>query len=195
MKQTITANQLKGRAIGSIFFTGFGAAWILLSLYIREILRVDLAILVGAVAAALLLCAVWLMQEAKRYPNMPEDPARGRAFTRINAIQWAAVGFVAFTFARLHMDAYVLSAITAIVGVHFFPLAKLFRYPMHNVTGAVLVIWASVSVLLIPAEHLQGITALGTGIILWSSAAITLGIALTMVRRVTPASAQGRLCV
>ena len=195
MKQTITANQLKGRAIGSIFFTGFGAAWILLSLYIREILRVDLAILVGAVAAALLLCAVWLMQEAKRYPNMPEDPARGRAFTRINAIQWAAVGFVAFTFARLHMDAYVLSAITAIVGIHFFPLARLFRYPMHNVTGATLVLWASASVLLIPAEHLQVITALGTGIILWSSAAITLGIALTMVRRVTPASAQGRLCV
>jgi hypothetical protein len=194
MKQTITANQLKGRAIGSIFFAGFGALWIGLALYVKQMLSVDWSVLVATVAAALLLCAVWLMQEAKRYPKMPEDQARGRTFTRINAIQWTAVGLVAFTFARLHMDAYVLSAITAIVGIHFFPLARLFRYPMHNVTGATLVLWASASVLLIPAEHLQGITALGTGIILWSSAAITLGIALTTVRRVTPASAQNSVC-
>jgi hypothetical protein len=194
MRNSPTANQLTGRAIGSIFFTGFGATWILLSLYIRQILSVDLAILVVAFAVALLLSGLWLMQQAKRYPKMPEDPARGRAFTRINAIQLIAVAIVAFAFAKLHIDAYVLSAITAIVGVHFFPLAKLFRYPMHTVTGAVLVVWASMSVLLIPTEHLQGITALGTGIILWLSAAITLGIALTTVRRVSPASAQSSLC-
>lgn len=194
MRNSPTANQLTGRAIGSIFFTGFGAVWILLSLYIRQILSVDLAIPVATIAAALLLSALWLMQQAKRYPKVPEDPARGRTFTRINAIQWIAVAIVAFAFAKLHIDAYVLSAITAIVGIHFFPLAKLFRYPMHNVTGAVLVVWASMGVLLIPTEHLQGITALGTGIILWSSAAITLGIALTTVRRVSPTSVQDSLC-
>jgi hypothetical protein len=187
MKNIITANQLRGRAIGTIFFAGFGALWIVLSLYVRETLTVDTAILVAAVAAALLLSALWLMKQANRFPMMPEDPARGRAFIRINGIQWAAVGVVAFTFARLHMDSYVLSAITAIVGIHFFPLAKLFRYPLHNLTGAVLVVWASATVLLIPTENLQGITALGTGIILWASAAITLTLAIAAAQRTSAA--------
>jgi hypothetical protein len=183
MEHTVTANQLRGRAIGSIFFAVFGALWITIALYVRQILTVDLTIGVAAVLAALLLSAVWLLRQAKLFPKLPENRAVSREFNRINAIQWIAVGIVAFSFARLHIDAYVLSAITAIVGIHMFPLAKLFRYPLHNVTGAVLVAWASASVLLFPIESLQGATAIGTGIILWLSAATTLAIAAKFALR------------
>ena len=175
-----TANQLSGRAIGSIFFSGFGALWIAIALYIKQTLSVDLAIGIGAGLAALLLAAFWLMRRAKLFPRLPEDKAMGRAFNRINAIQWIAVAIAGFTFARLHIDIYVLSAITAIVGIHMFPLAKLFRYPLHNLTGAVLVAWASASVLFVPADHLQSVTAIGTGIILWLSAAVTLALAIRL---------------
>jgi hypothetical protein len=188
-----TANQLSGRAIGSIFFSGFGALWLLLSLYVKEILSVNFAACVGCGLAVLLLSAFWLLRQARRYPRTIDDPARSRAFHRINGIQWAAVIVVSVGFARLHIDAYVLSAITAIVGVHLFPLAKLFRYPMHNVTGAALVAWASASVLLVPREHLQGATALGTGILLWLSAATTLALAVAAMRRSAPAENSGSL--
>jgi hypothetical protein len=171
-----TANQLSGRAIGSIFFSGFGALWFGLALYIKQMLTVDLAIGIGAGLAALLLTALWLLRQAKHFPKLPEDCSMSREFNRINAMQWVAIAIAGFTFARLHIDAYVLSAITAIIGIHLFPLAKLFRYPLHNITGAVLVAWASVSVLFIPTDHLQGYTAIGTGIILWISAAITLAL-------------------
>jgi hypothetical protein len=191
-----TANQLCGRAIGSIFFSGFGALWIGLALYIKQTLSVDLAIGIGAGLAALLLTAFWLMRRAKRFPRLPEDKAMSRAFNRINAIQWIAVAIVGFTFARLHIDAYVLSAITAIVGIHMFPLAKLFRYPLHNLTGAVLVAWASASVLFVPTDHLQSTTAIGTGIILWISAAITLALAVKLSIQPTNnhSSSQNGLC-
>ncbi len=33
MKTIQNANQLSGRAMGSLFFTGFGALWLLLALY------------------------------------------------------------------------------------------------------------------------------------------------------------------
>lgn len=186
MKNITTANQLRGRAIGSIFFAGFGALWILLSFYARQVLTVDTGIFVATVALALMAIALWLMRQARHYPSLPEDPARGRSFGRINVLQWIAVAIVAFSFAKLHMDAYVMSAITAIVGIHFFPLAKLFRYPMHNVTGAVLVLWASASVLFVPVDRLQGVSALGTGIVLWLSSAITLTLAIAMARRSNP---------
>jgi len=183
MEHTVTANQLSGRAIGAIFFAVFGALWITIALYVKQILTVDLAIGVAAVLAALLLSAVWLLRQAKLFPKLPENRTIGREFNRINAIQWIAVGIVAFSFARLHIDAYVLSAITAIVGIHLFPLAKLFRYPLHNVTGAVLVAWASASVLLFSVDNLQGVTAIGTGIILWLSAATTLALAAKLALR------------
>ena len=191
-----TANQLCGRAIGSIFFSGFGALWIGLALYIKHTLSVDLAIGIGAGLAALLLTAIWLMRRAKLFPKLPEDRAMGRQFSRINAIQWIAVAIVGFAFARLHIDVYVLSAITAIVGIHMFPLAKLFRYPLHNVTGAVLVAWASASVLLVPTDHLQSATAIGTGIILWLSAATTLALAVKLSIQPTNnhSSSQNGLC-
>jgi hypothetical protein len=187
MKNLPTANQLIGRAIGSIFFAAFGALWILLSLYVKQILSVVTVSWVALDLLVLLTTAIWLLRQAKRFPKAPEDPARNRAFNRINAVQWIAIFIVAFAFGRLHLDAYAMSAITVIVGLHLFPLAKLFRYPLHYITGAVLVAWGGLTVLFVSAEHLQGTVALGTGIILWLSAFMTLIIAATVARRAVTA--------
>ena len=107
----------------------------------------------------------------------------GRAFGWVNGIQWIAISIVAFSFAKLHIDAYVLSAIAAIVGLHMFPLARLFHYPLHYATGALLVTWAVVSVIAYPTENMQGAAALGTGVILWVSAAVGLTLGLGGVRQ------------
>ena len=175
--QIQTANQLSGRAIGAIFFSVFGAAWLALSLYALQLLRVLTVGGVLAGLAVLLAAAGYLFREAKRWPSVPDDPAVGRAFNRVNAVQWIAVAIVVFTFAKLHIDAYVLCAITAIVGVHMFPLARIFRYAPHCVTGSVLVAWAVASAVFVPVDHMQGICALGTGVILWLGAASTLALA------------------
>ena len=86
------------------------------------------------------------------------------------------------------MDAYTTSAITTIVGLHLFPLARLFRYPLHYLTGGLLVVWAAASAALVPMAEMQGTTSLGTGVILWLSAAATLGLALQASRQ--PIAAQ-----
>jgi hypothetical protein len=183
MKNFPTANQLGGRAVGSIFFTGFGAIWLFLALYARQQLSaaVIAAILFGTLF--LLLCAGYLLRQAKRWPRVPDDPAMGRVFGWINAIQWTAVAVVAIVLAKLHLDAYVMSAITAIVGLHMFPLARLFHYPAHYATGAVLVAWAVASIFAVPSDQLQGMSALGTGIILWLSAFVTLALAFQAARQ------------
>ena len=139
----------------------------------------DPRIVVGAVKAApsapqrALDCGAPLVVR-----RVPDDPATGRAFARINAVEWIAVAAVAFTLARLHLDAYLMCAITAIVGLHMFPLARLFRYWPHYVAGAVMLAWAAASALMTPVGQLQGTSALGTGMILWLSAAVTLALAI-----------------
>jgi hypothetical protein len=188
-----TANQLRGRAIGSIFFTCFGTGWIFLALAAKQIINAATAsgTVVGMVV--LLLTAAYLLRRAKLWPRVADDPAieraRGRAFMWINAIQWTAVAIVAFSFANFHMDAYTTSAITGIVGLHMFPLARLFRYPMHYLTGGLLVAWAAASAALLPVAEMQGTTSLGTGILLWLSAAATLTIALQASRQTVGAQA------
>jgi uncharacterized membrane protein YccF (DUF307 family) len=183
MNNTQTANAFSGRAIGSIFFAGFGALWLALSLYAMELLRVATVFGVLMGTAVLVLAALYLLRQAKKWPRVPDDPAVGRAFGWINAVQWIAVCAAAFTLAKLHLDAYVMNAITAIVRLHMFPLARLFRYWPHYVAGGVLVAWAAASPALVPLERLQGVAALGTGIILWCSAAVTLTLALRAARR------------
>ena len=154
-----------------------------MALYALE--RLNAATVSGLVLglALLVMAAVSLLRAAKRWPRVPDDPAVGRAFARINAAEWIAVAVVAFSFAKLHIDAYVMCAITAIVGLHMFPLARLFRYTPHYWSGALLVAWAVASALLVPIEHLQGIAALGTGVMLWINAAVTLALAIPAARQ------------
>jgi hypothetical protein len=187
MQNFPNANQLSGRAIGSMFFAGFGTGWLFMALAAKQ--WIGFATVSGVMLgmSILFLTAFYLLRQSRRWPRVPDDPGRGRAFGWINAIQWTAVFIVAFSFAKLHIDAYVISAITAIIGLHMFPLARLFRYPLHYATGAVLVAWAAASAILAPVEQMQGTAALGTGIILWLSAAVTLAVAVHAARQPVPA--------
>jgi hypothetical protein len=90
----------------------------------------------------------------------------------------------------LNRTVYIPSAITAIVGLHMFPLGRIFHYPAHYRAGAIMLAWAVASVVFVPVEELQGIAALGTGVILWISAAVTLALALQAARQ----SAQMQVC-
>ena len=184
--QTIqTANQLGGRAIGAIFFTCFGTGWLFLALIAKQQIKFATvtAIMVGM--TLLLLAALNLLRLSKRWPRVPDDPAVGRAFGWINAAQWIAVAAVAFTLSKLRLDVYIPSAITAIVGLHMFPLGRIFRYPAHYRAGAILLAWAVASVVFVPVDDLQSIAALGTGMILWLSAVVTLALAFRAARRST----------
>ena len=166
-----------------IFCAGFGALWLFLSLYALQILNVATVSGLALGLTMLLLAAVYLFRLAKRWPSVPEDPAVGRAFAWINAIQWIVVAVVAYTLTWLKMTVYIPSAITAIVGLHMFPLGRIFHYPAHYRAGAIMLAWAVVSVVFVPVEQLQGIAALGTGILLWFSAAMTLVLALRAARQ------------
>ena len=117
MKNFPNANQLSGRAIGSIFFACFGTGWLFLALAAKQIINpaTVAGTLVGMVT--LLLTAAYLLHRARRWPRVPDDPAIGRAFGWVNAIQWIAIAVIAFTLGKLHLDAYTPSAVAGIVGL------------------------------------------------------------------------------
>jgi hypothetical protein len=183
-----TVGALRGRATGVLFLSVFGALWLLLGFAAREWLS---ALPAGAVAVglgALVAGAVVLRGRAAALPPStlgPEERRRiGRVFGRVNAVQWVAIVLVAVVLGRLHLDAYTPAAVTVVVGLHFFPLARLFHSPQHHVTGAVLVAWGVLCLLFVPQDVLQSTTGFGTGAILWVASAITLARSFRQIHAV-----------
>jgi len=179
---------LRGRATGVLFLSGFGALWFLLGLAASQRLSLPTACALAAGLVALVAGTVLLRRRSAALPASRLDPEEqrqaGRTFGRVNAAQWAAIVLIAVVLGRLHLDAYTPAAVTVVVGLHFFPLARLFRSPQHHVTGAALVLWGAVCLLLVPRDVLQSTTAFGTGAVLWTAAAVTLARSFRQLREV-----------
>jgi hypothetical protein len=179
---------LRGRATGVLFLSGFGALWFLLGRAASQRLSLPTACALAAGLVALVAGTVLLRRRSAALPASRLDPEEqrqaGRTFGRVNAAQWAAIVLIAVVLGRLHLDAYTPAAVTVVVGLHFFPLARLFRSPQHHVTGAALVLWGAVCLLLVPRDVLQSTSAFGTGAILWTAAAVTLVRSFRQLREV-----------
>lgn len=176
-------NSMRGRSTGTLVMTGFGALWLLLALCLFQSLTAANLCLLSAGVLALAAGALRLRRAAACWPRVPSAPGMGRTFGWINFLQWAAIAVVLNILQHLHLIAYEVSAVALIVGLHFFPLARLFRNGLHLATGAALTLWAIGTMLLSPLGSMQALAALGAGLILWASAAATVALSLRTVRR------------
>lgn len=190
MQTELTANRVRGTAIGAMIAAGFGMGWLFWSLAAMHKIAAGSAIGVELGAVALLAPAIYAARQAKRWPRADGDPAMMRRFAWINAFQWAAIVAALLGLSRLHLYAYDAAAITAIVGLHYLPLARLFLFPMHYATGVVLVCWSGISALLFSQNAVLSAAAMGTGVILWASAAAML---VLVMRWMAVSTAAGEL--
>ena len=64
--------------------------------------------------------------------------------------------------------------IGAVVGIHFFPLGKLFKIPLYYWTGAAISLAAFGSLMISESSVSSALCAGGTGAALWITAAVIL---------------------
>ena len=187
MNRSKSAEAISGRATGALFFIGFGSLWLSTGLSALHWLNSFSAGGVAIVAAALVIPAVRLLRRAGKLSQAnvgSGDKARAwRVFRVVNIIQWTAILAAVILLNIFHLPEFIVPAIATIVGFHLFPLARVFRYPVHYVTGTLLVLWSSGVVLAVPREKLPSLGALGTATILLVSAAYTLTIAIRDARQ------------
>lgn len=179
MEPAAEAHARAGRAIGAMFFYGFGGAW--LALWAANSFEPPWFALAAIVlATGMLLGFAWRVYRRHHprgtaLPDTPAERQRARRFQWINAAQWIAIFVVANLLSRSGHGRYVLASIVAIVGLHFLPLARLFAYPPHLLTGVAMVGWAVVCSLLPGLGPDSAAMALGAGVVLWASASWALG--------------------
>jgi hypothetical protein len=140
-------------AIGILVLCGFGAVWYALAdLLASPTVPAALAAAVpGAVVLALLLRAAlrFRASERSRAAVTSDEPASeerraaiGRRFAIVNVLQWVAIVLAIVAANALHVPERILNLVELIVGLHFFPLARLFGAPEYNVTAAAMCVAA-----------------------------------------------------
>lgn len=172
---------LAGRAIGAMFFSIFGGAW--LGLWSYQVFDGKPAFL-WAIAAATAVLAGFAYGRWRRYRHAraaaADSPLRRKAsrmFNIVNAVQWAAILMAGQALPYFGLSRWLFPTVIFIVGLHFLPLAHSFRSRAHYVTGTALVLLAAIYPWLAPAGPSDPAGCLGAGLILWSSALWALAAA------------------
>jgi hypothetical protein len=148
----------------------FAALWALIGLISAGFNGLVIAVPLSLSLAVMVMG--WIAQN--KAPPDPQDARRIRRTVRIwSAVEFALIAAAIFLLGRLKLPQYVVPAICAIVGLHFFPLARGIPLPLYNWTGVALVAvaaaWAAM-----PVPLAFVIAPLLAAAILWGTAAVLI---------------------
>lgn len=171
-----TGGAIKGRSAGAFILGGFGALWMWMAVVNSTAPHRFCGAAIAVIALSLIAASFVLDARAKAFPAPPRDPAVGRMFLLINVAQWLAGGLAVAFLVRTGRVDWAPAAIAFIVGLHFLPLAYMFRSPVQYVTGAALIA-ASV---IFNREFLLAILSAGTTLWLTALVQLVLGFRLAI---------------
>ncbi len=182
---THSALRAFGFAIGTCFMVFFGALWTVLSLAVLHRLNsLPVALLLFAIVA-LALPAVAVMRKTAAQARATENSGARRnakrGFLIVSATEWLAIMAVFFVLRAFHRQDAIAPAIMVVVGLHFFQMGRLFKNQWHYATGSVLLLWVVSYCWKLGPQNPVG--ALGTGLILWLSGAVSLRFSLQYAKR------------
>jgi hypothetical protein len=163
-------------ATGVAFYSFFGVGWLLAGLG-------HFGGAVAGVAGVLgLLLALGLVRAARRVPHTPGGeglPAlQRRRFGQVNAVQWLLIAAVGIGCGVGGVPVLIMPLVAIVVGLHFFPLARVFAEPRMVAPGAVLTAVGVAGFAARAAGATPGtvftIVGVGCALTLWSTAAWTV---------------------
>ncbi len=174
---------LMGMATGVLFMAFFGTMWALIGIFALQGWLSPLPLLLClASGLGLLFGGFRLLQAAQRAPADPAAPAQpnntNRWFGLIFGLEGVAIFIASILCNRFDRFDLFFPIMALIVGIHFFPLAALFHYPGHYLTGALISILGLLALTVIPATiTLSGrdlslpslVLGFGCALILWAT--------------------------
>jgi hypothetical protein len=166
------------RAIGAMFFSIMGAAW--LTLWSIRAYGVQ-----GEILTLIAICTVFIFTAAFRvfltnreaHAQESLSPAKQKAdkvFNIVNFGQWILVLVVGNVLNNIGHPEWILASAMCIIGLHFIPLAHVFKNPSLYFTGTIMVLWALAYPFIAKGGAANPIGCLGAGITLWGSALYAL---------------------
>jgi hypothetical protein len=165
---------------GAALMFGFGIVWLLIGILRGRRSPIWLRVSVVLAGIALGASIATMGMRASGMPTSATPPTVqqiavnreiGRHFYRIFGAELAAIVLAVVVLNARHYPNHILCAIALIVGLHFFPLASLFKLPVYYATG-LLGCAIGVAGFFVADDRLrQEVVGLSFGFLLWATAA------------------------
>lgn len=125
----------------------------------------------------------------RNYPASSNTPAQKtkKQFIVVTAFELTAIVILGATAYAYHRPELTPVLAAAVVGLHFLPLAKIFRQARYYFWGIAITLWCGVCAILFRSNSLVAWSNIGTGVLLWANCAHGLlrarGILRSLVRQ------------
>ena len=175
-----TTAQLRGMAIGAAILTLFGLAWALAALLNWPERPTWSIVLSLSIAGSLIAASIFRALHPGGLPSA--DPSRAAAqgrragvwFGIIFTLEGVFIAIAAIVLANHSLALWIPVAAALIVGLHFLPLAHLFRVPLYYATG-ILSIAAAAASFAVQDDRARILTvSLAMASILWLTSTVVL---------------------
>jgi hypothetical protein len=172
-----TAAPLQGRAIGALICGAFGAIWMFEAVYFGAMATPVWLTVVALLSIAFIAwpAAKLYLNSCRGYSSKAETWASvSKAYWIIVTIEWVACIVGVNVLSNIGYGGLIPQFVGLVVGIHFVPLAKIFKAPIYNWTGAVMSIGALAS-FAIPAGNVRNLAAYAIcGYALWATTIVIL---------------------
>jgi hypothetical protein len=180
MDSLSSADAIIGTGRGALISAMFGSGWLGWGLGTAKAYNGIVAPIFGFATLFLLGCSIYLIRKGHRLRK--ESPATGAVakssvrkwFLLLTLAEVIAIALVAIVANQLHRDDLAADWCAMVVGLHFLPLAKIFRAPRYIVLGILMIVWCALCWALFQSSTIPIAASIGTGVLLWGSCVASL---------------------
>jgi hypothetical protein len=169
-----------GAGRGSLIVGMFGAGWLGWGLGEAKAFNGFVGPAFGFIELFLLACSIYVIRKGhllrRQYPavSVSTRQATLKSFLLVVLIEVLALFLVSILAYRLHRPDLAADWYAIVVGLHFLPLAKIFRAPHLGVLGMLITLWCLLCWALFRPNALAASVSIGTGILLWAASVSAL---------------------
>jgi hypothetical protein len=173
MDSSLQAEALIGAGRGAVIGAMAGAGWLGWGLGNAKAYNGFVAPAFGFTALILLACSIYAIQRGrllrKKYPAVDASTRQTilKWFLLVVLMEALAIALASILANRLHRADLATDWCAMIVGLHFLPLAKIFRAPNLGVLGILMTLWCVLCWVLFQPSMIGIAASLGTGILFW----------------------------
>lgn len=166
-----------GAGRGALIFAMFGSGWLGWGLGGAKAFTPTVGFVFGLIGLFLTACSVYFIREGRSLKNTypPPKPAPSLAkpvlkpYLLVVLATVSGLVFVSVLANRLQLSNLASDWCCIVIGLHFLPLATIFRAPNLRITGVLIPIWCVISWWAFRGSMISNSASIGTGILLWAT--------------------------
>ncbi len=183
------ATAVFGLGIAAFVTATFGSVWLVLGLSDGNTTAAIGWIVFSLGALVLLAAAIRTIRTGKAlmaaHPAGRDDfwASRRRRFGLVMTLEGVGCGLIVLLTNVFHRTDLLAAGISLVVGIHFLPMASLFRFNAYRATGIAIVAGDLLIGMFARKEAMAACVGLATGTILWATAIYALRRSREFVQR------------